>query len=105
MKFLNNPCLCSNISTLRAEGVVMSITISSRKFNQDTSGAKKATKQGPVFITDRGHTAHVLLSFDDYEKLAGGLSLLDAIAQTGDADFDFEPSKLTGTMHKPADLS
>ncbi len=105
MKFLNNPCLCSNISTLRAEGVVMSITISSRKFNQDASGAKKATKQGPVFITDRGHTAHVLLSFEDYEKLAGGLSLLDAIAQTGDADFDFEPSKLTGTMHKPADLS
>lgn len=83
----------------------MSITISSRKFNQDASGAKKATKQGPVFITDRGHTAHVLLSFEDYEKLAGGLSLLDAIAQPGDADFDFEPSKLISTLHKPADLS
>jgi PHD/YefM family antitoxin component YafN of YafNO toxin-antitoxin module len=84
---------------------IMSITISSRKFNQDASGAKKATKQGPVFIADRGHTAHVLLSFEDYEKLAGGLSLLDAIAQTGGADFDFEPSKLAGTLHKPADLS
>ncbi len=89
------------------EVIIMSITISSRKFNQDASGAKKATKQGPVFITDRGHTAHVLLSFEEYEKLAGGLSLLDAIAQTGDLDldFDFEPSRLTGTLHKPADLS
>ncbi len=83
----------------------MSITISSRKFNQDASGAKKAAKNGPVFITDRGHTAHVLLSFEDYEKLAGGLSLLDAVAQTGDADFDFEPPKLTGTLHNPVDFS
>ena len=33
----------------------MSITtISSRDFNQDTSGAKKAAQAGPVYITDRG---------------------------------------------------
>ena len=29
-------------------------TISSREFNQDTSRAKKAAREGPVFITDRG---------------------------------------------------
>ena len=29
-------------------------TMSSRDFNQDTSGAKRAAKEGPVFITDRG---------------------------------------------------
>ncbi|MCF9010316.1 type II toxin-antitoxin system Phd/YefM family antitoxin, partial [Pseudomonas carnis] len=34
-------------------------TISSREFNQDTSGAKKAARKGPVFITDRGKPAHV----------------------------------------------
>ncbi|MFA5980188.1 MAG: hypothetical protein WC818_18290 [Pseudomonas sp.] len=34
-------------------------TISSREFNQDTSGAKKAARMGPVFITDRGKPAHV----------------------------------------------
>ena len=28
-------------------------TLSSRQFNQDASKAKKAAKQGPVFITDR----------------------------------------------------
>ncbi len=37
-------------------------TFSSREFNQDVSKIKKATTQGPVFITDRGHLAHVLLS-------------------------------------------
>ncbi len=83
----------------------MSITISSRKFNQDASGAKKATKNGPVFITDRGRTAYVLLSIEDYEKLVGGHSLLDAIAQTGDTAFDFEPSKLTGRLHSLVDFS
>ena len=46
-------------------------TLSSREFNQDASGAKKAAKQGPVFITDRGRPAHVLLSIDDYQRLAG----------------------------------
>ena len=35
-------------------------TLSSRAFNQDASGAKKAANRGPVFITDRGKPAHVL---------------------------------------------
>jgi prevent-host-death family protein len=39
-------------------------TLSSREFNQDTSKAKKAAKSGPVFITDRGRPAHVLLSIE-----------------------------------------
>lgn len=45
--------------------------ISSREFNQDSARAKKAAKKGPVFITDRGKPAHVLLSIDDYLRLAG----------------------------------
>jgi prevent-host-death family protein len=47
-------------------------TLSSREFNQDTSGAKKAAQQGPVFITDRGRPAHVLLTIEDYQRLTGG---------------------------------
>ena len=42
-------------------------TISSREFNHDTSGAKKATREGPVIITDRGKPAHVLLSIEEYQ--------------------------------------
>ncbi|MBU4610838.1 type II toxin-antitoxin system VapC family toxin [Achromobacter sp. GG226] len=34
-------------------------TLSGRELNQDVTRAKKATKDGPVFITDRGKPAHV----------------------------------------------
>jgi prevent-host-death family protein len=47
-------------------------TLSSREFNQDTGRAKKAAKKGPVFITDRGTAAHVLLSIEEYQRLTGG---------------------------------
>lgn len=80
-------------------------TISSREFNQHASDAKKAANRGPVFITDRGRPAHVLLSIADYQQLAGGqMSLLDALAQQDAADIDFEPSQIT-TLFRAADLS
>lgn len=44
-------------------------TLSSREFNQDTSRAKKAAAKGPVFITDRGKPAHVLLNIEEYRRL------------------------------------
>jgi prevent-host-death family protein len=81
-------------------------TLSSREFNQDTSGAKKAAKRGPVIITDRGRPAHVLLSIEQYQRLAGGQkSLADALAQIKGGDFDFKPPRLRGGLFKPADLS
>ncbi len=46
-------------------------TFSSRDFNQDTGRAKKAASKGPVFITDRGRPAHVLLSIREYQRLLG----------------------------------
>ncbi|MBS0465236.1 MAG: type II toxin-antitoxin system Phd/YefM family antitoxin, partial [Proteobacteria bacterium] len=56
-------------------------TFSSRQFNQDASGAKKAAKKGPVFITDRGRPAHVLLSIEDYRKLTSSpVSIIDLLA-------------------------
>jgi PHD/YefM family antitoxin component YafN of YafNO toxin-antitoxin module len=50
----------------------MVVTITSRAFNQDAAGAKRAASQGPVFITDRGRPAHVLLSIADLLALSGG---------------------------------
>jgi prevent-host-death family protein len=44
-------------------------TLSSREFNQDSGRAKRAAKSGPVFITDRGRPAHVLLTIEDYQRL------------------------------------
>lgn len=74
----------------------MSITtISSREFNQDAGGAKKAADKGPVVITDRGRPAHVLLSFEDYQKLLGaGPSLFEALAMPGGEDIEFDPPKM-----------
>lgn len=43
--------------------------LTSREFNQDTGGAKRAALNGPVYITDRGRTSHVLLTFEDYQRL------------------------------------
>ncbi len=63
----------------------MSITIfSSREFNQDTAKAKKAAGAGPVFITDRGKPAHVLLSIEEYQRLTGERrNIADALAMPG----------------------
>ena len=46
-------------------------TVSSREFNQHTSGVKKAAAKGPVFITDRGKATHVLLTVREYERMKG----------------------------------
>lgn len=80
-------------------------TLSSREFNQDTGRAKQATRKGPVFITDRGRAAHVLLTIEDYRKLTGGSkSLAESLGQPGVPDFKFDPPKLDW-QSKPADLS
>jgi prevent-host-death family protein len=84
----------------------MSITtLSSREFNQDTSRAKKAAAEGPVIITDRGRPAHVLLSFEDYQRLSGGpRSIADALAMPGEEDIAFEPPRVS-LGSRSADLS
>jgi prevent-host-death family protein len=80
-------------------------TMTSREFNQDTSRAKKAATRGPVFITDRGRPAHVLLSIEEYRRLTGDeMSLADALAQPEAPDFDFDPPRL-GRIAREADLS
>ncbi len=71
-------------------------TLSSRTFNQDSSGAKKAAMKGPVFITDRGRPRHVLLSIEEYQRLTGARrSIVDALAMPGDAFIEFEAPKVT----------
>jgi len=80
-------------------------TLSSREFNQDTGRAKKAAKKGPVFITDRGRPAHVLLTIEEFQKLTGGqASIVDMLAMPGGADIEFEPPRLRGPVSRSADL-
>jgi len=80
-------------------------TFSSRQFNQDASKAKKAAKAGPVFITDRGRPAHVLLTFDEYKKITGGRTkIADLLAMPGIEDLELEIPPLRD-LAQPADLS
>lgn len=74
----------------------MSITtVSSREFNQDVSRAKREALKGPVFITDRGRPAHVLLSIEDYQKIADKeKSIVDLLAMPDVADIDVDPPKI-----------
>ena len=80
-------------------------TLSSREFNQDTSRAKKAASEGPVFITDRGKPAHVLLSIEEYQRLTGKRgNIADLLAMPGLSDIELEiPLRLEHA--EPVDLS
>lgn len=72
-------------------------TLSSRELNQDVTRAKKAAKNGPVFITDRGKPAHVLLSIEEYQRLTGKRrNLVDTLSMPGIADIEIEIPRSRG---------
>ena len=80
-------------------------TISSREFNQDSSNAKKASKKGPVFITDRGKPAHVLMSIEEYQRITGSeQKIADLLAMPGIEDIELEIPPMRD-LAKAADLS
>jgi hypothetical protein len=75
-----------------------------RRFNQDTAAAKRAAEDGPVYVTDRGRPSHVLMSFEEYTRLAasgagagaGAGDLLSAVGSDVEAaaiDLDIERAR------------
>ncbi|MCL2779655.1 MAG: type II toxin-antitoxin system Phd/YefM family antitoxin [Polyangiaceae bacterium] len=61
--------------------------------------------KGPVFITDRGKPVHVLLSFEDYQRLTRQhRNIVDVLAMPGEADIEFEAPRVDIGV-EPADLS
>jgi prevent-host-death family protein len=80
-------------------------TISSRQFNQDASGAKNASRNGPVIITDRGRPAHVLLTIEEYRRLTGGgRKIADLLAMPGIEEVELEIPR-RDELARPTDLS
>ena len=80
-------------------------TLSSREFNQNASEAKKAANKGPVFITDRGKPAHVLLSIAEYQRITRARpKIADLLAMPGIEALDFDIPKLLD-LPQPADFS
>ena len=79
-------------------------TVSSRQFNQDASAVKKASQSGPVFITDRGRPAHVLLTYAAYKNMCSEeAKIADLLALVGMEDIDFLPL-LNRDIAKPAEF-
>lgn len=79
-------------------------TISSREFNQDTAGAKRAARKGPVFITDRGRPAHVLMTVEEYRRLAGPRpNLAELLAGAPEVE-EFDPPRMSNRIYKPVDF-
>ena len=80
-------------------------TVSSREFNQDAGRAKKAARQGPVFITDRGRPAHVLLTIEEYDRLTGEEpNMVELLAMSEGGEIEFDPPRLGDHWLRPADL-
>jgi prevent-host-death family protein len=84
----------------------MSITtLSSRELNHDVSSAKKAARNGPVIITDRGKPSHVLITYQEFERLTGKRrSLVDALSMPGLSGIAFDPPRVE-IMPRRVDLS
>lgn len=70
-------------------------TVTSREFNQDVARAKRAAKEGPVIITDRGRPVYVLMRHETYQRLSGrqaGIRTL--LSHSESAGVDFEAPRL-----------
>ena len=82
-------------------------TLSSREFNQNASRAKRAAKDGPVFITDRGQQTHVLLTIEEYRRISGKRkTLAEALAMPNAELVEFDPPRLGGDEYpEEVDLS
>ena len=79
-------------------------TMTSRELNQDIGRAKREARKGPVFITDRGRPAHVLLTIEDYERLTKPRrSLLEALYMPGmeDIELDLDRPKTKSSLRIP----
>jgi len=80
-------------------------TMTSREFNQDASKAKRASLHGPVFITDRGKAAHVLLTIKEFKKLTRkDKNIAELLSMPKSTRIDFHPPKLSSKLYKPADF-
>ncbi|MDP3231016.1 MAG: type II toxin-antitoxin system Phd/YefM family antitoxin [Acidovorax sp.] len=80
-------------------------TLSSREFNQGASEAKRAANHGPVFITDRGRPAHVLMSMELYQRItASHQKIADLLAMPGIAEVDLDISRSLEPA-RPVDFS
>lgn len=76
-------------------------TFSAHEFAHDLGRVKRAAREGPVFITDRGRPAYALVTIEEFHRLANfgspGRSLLDVMDSLPvTAGIEFQPARLRG---------
>lgn len=77
-------------------------TLTSRELNHDLGRAKRAARTGPVFITDRGRPAHVLLSYAEYQRLTGQRrNLVEALSAPDLSAIEFVAPRASITAKTP----
>lgn len=70
----------------------MVFEMSARELNRDVGAAKRAAASGPVVITDCGEPAYVLLSIEEFHRLAReDGNVVERLRMDEDADVEFEP--------------
>lgn len=84
----------------------MTRTLTSQDLSRHPGRAKKAAENGPVTITHRGRPTHVLLAFEEYERLARNRpNIVDLLAMRESAEIEFEAPRLEGPELRAVELS
>lgn len=83
--------------------------MTSREFNQHIGQAQRAAQSAPVFVTNRGKPAFVFLNYEEYQRLTGGRSALEALTAAPDlaaelVDIEFELSPHSRVQRPPVDF-
>lgn len=69
--------------------------MTSREFNQQVSRAKRAAKDGPIIVTDRGKPSLVVMTHEEYVRITGKeKNILEMLAMPGMEDIEFDPPKI-----------
>jgi hypothetical protein len=75
-------------------------TLSQQEFSRDPARARQAAESGPVFITERGRPAFVLLSVAEYERLSGcATSIIDLLGMPGIEEVEFDAPRSHNHIH------
>lgn len=71
-------------------------TMSSQEFNRNPTSAKRKADEGPVYVTEHGKPAYVVISIDEYRRLKGEpkSDLVTALQMDEYHDVELPPVKI-----------
>lgn len=83
----------------------MTVHLTSREFNHDLARAKRAAREAPVVISDRGKPDLVLMSVQEYRRLSDRPDgFLERIGCRDMADVDFQEDRHPNSSLRSVDF-